>query len=374
MVGGTRNDTRVIDLRSDTVTRATLAMRRAMADAEVGDDQLGDDPTTRQLEDEVAALLGKERALFFPTGIMANQTALAVHAAWGSEVVVEADSHLVHWEDGASAALKGLQLRPVRTDDGILRAQHLDTAVRPDSRYLPRTSLVCIENTHLAHGGRAIGPADVEALAEAAHDRGLPVHLDGARLWHAAAALGVDVAQLAAAVDSVMVAMSKGLGAPVGSLLAGEAGFIDEAWRIRRRLGGSMRQSGHLAAAGLVALRDHRDRLLVDHAHARAIAAALREIEGLDVPIPETNVVMARCAEPDPRLGAPLPESLLPGPLLKYLQQNDILMLDFGNGRLRAVTHLGIDADDVARVCEVVHAYAHHRGHATAGEPRHGEP
>lgn len=334
----------VVDLRSDTVTVATPAMRRAMAEAEVGDDQLGDDPTVRRLEAEVARLLGKERALFFPTGVMANQTALAVHADWASEIVVEADSHLVHWEDSAAAALKGLQLRPVITEDGVLTPEHLDAAVRPDSRYQPRTGLVCLENTHLAHGGRVIPVEAIERLAGAAHERGLPVHLDGARLWHAEAATGLPIRAFAAPVDSVMVALSKGLGAPVGSLLAGRADFIEQAWRIRRRLGGSMRQSGHLAAAGLVALAEQRARLADDHVHARRIAAALDRIDGVQVTPPMTNVLLARC---DPSAG-------LPGSLLAHLQAEGILMLDFGGHQLRAVTHFGVDSAAVDRVIEAL--------------------
>jgi threonine aldolase len=330
----------VVDLRSDTVTRPSAEMRRAMAEAEVGDDQLGDDPTTARLEARVAELLGKERALFFPTGIMANQTALAVHAPWASEVIVEADSHLVHWEDGAAAAFKGLQLRPVATSDGIVRPEHLSKAVRPESRYQPRTGLVCIENTHLAHGGRVVPTEAVGALADAAHERGLPVHLDGARLWHACAATGDSPAAFAKPVDSVMVALSKGLGAPVGSLLAGTEAFIDEAWRVRRRLGGSMRQSGHLAAAGLVAVDQQRARLVEDYQNAKRVAAALGRLPGVSVIEPATNVVLASFGTDAPNLSA----------MLNFLAERRILMLDFGGQRLRAVTHLDIGAAGVERV------------------------
>jgi threonine aldolase len=322
-------------------------MRRAIADAEVGDDQLGDDPTTRALEDEVARIVGKERALFFPTGIMANQTALAVHGAWGSEVVVEGASHLFHWEDGAAAALSGIQLHPVPTDDGVLRPEHLDAAVRPASRYLPRTSLVCLENTHLASGGRVVTPDETRLLADAAHERGLPVHLDGARLWHAAAASGRPIAAFTRPVDSVMVALSKGLGAPVGSVLAGSADFIEAAWRVRRRLGGSMRQSGLLAAAGVHALAHHRERLVDDHLHARRIAEALGSIPGVACPLPETNVVLARMTTDGPDVA----------PLLSFLEQYRILMLDFGGSRVRAVTHLDVDSSGTTRVTDALEAF-----------------
>jgi threonine aldolase len=335
-----------VDLRSDTVTRPTAAMREAIAGAEVGDDQLGDDPTTRALEEEVARILGKERALFFPTGIMANQTALAVHGAWGSEVVVEAGCHLFHWEDGAAAALKGLQLHPVQTDDGVLRPEHLDAAVRPASRYLPRTSLVCLENTHLASGGRVLGPEETRAVADAAHDRGLPVHLDGARLWHACAATGRPASDFTAPVDSVMVALSKGLGAPVGSLLAGSEEFVEAAWRVRRRLGGSMRQSGLLAAAGLHALAHHRERLVDDHRRAREIGGALAAIPGVECRPPETNVVLARMSSSGPDVAS----------LLSFLLRYRILMLDFGGSRVRAVTHLDVGTAGITRVLDALEA------------------
>lgn len=330
----------VVDLRSDTVTRPTPAMRRAMAEAEVGDDTLGDDPTVKALEARVAELLGTERSLFFPSGVMANQTALAVQGAWGSEVVVEAGAHIFHFEEGAGAALKGLQLHPVATDDGVLRPEHLDRAVRPDSPYLPRTSLVCIENTHLASGGRVVQPDQVRALADAAHERGLPVHMDGARLWHAAAATGLDLVAFTGPVDTVMVCLSKGLGAPVGSMLAGSAEVMDEAWRVRRRFGGGMRQSGILAAAGLHALEEHRSDLLETHEWTRTLAAAFDCLEGFRAVPPETNVLLIEIAPGGPDAGA----------FLDFLRSDRILMLEFGVGRLRAVVHRDVDSQGIARV------------------------
>jgi threonine aldolase len=338
------DDPTVVDLRSDTVTRPTLAMRRAMAEAEVGDDTLGDDPTVQELEARVAQLLGKEKALFFPSGVMANQTALAVHGRWGSEVVVEGGAHIFHFEEGAAAALKGLQLRPVPTPDGVLRPEDLEAAVRPQSRYLPRTSLVCIENTHLASGGRIILPAQIGALAAAAHSRGLPVHMDGARLWHASAESGLAPTAFTDPVDSVMVCLSKGLGAPVGSMLAGSAPVIDEAWRVRRRFGGGMRQAGILAAAGLHALEHHLPRLREDHAKARLLAEALGVVDGLTPVPPETNVVLV---DADPlRLDIPK--------FLDFLGFHRILMLPFGPCRLRAVTHRDVESSGLARLSSVL--------------------
>lgn len=331
--------TPVVDLRSDTVTRPGPAMRRAIAEAEVGDDLLGDDPTVKRLEARVAEILGKETSLFFPSGTMANQTALAAHGAWGTEVVVEADAHVLQWEEGAAAALSGLQLRSVAGSDGVMAPGDLAAAIRPDSPYMPRTSLVCLENTHLGSGGVVVSPEDTAAMAEVARDRGLPVHLDGARLWHAPVATGRPITDFTAPIDTVMVCLSKGLGAPVGSMLAGPAELMERAWRIRRRLGGAMRQSGLLAAAGLWALDHHRERLDEDHENARSLAAAFDAISGLRAAEPATNVVIVELEPGGPDLRN----------LLNYLENHGILMLPFGEGRIRAVTHHDVDAASIQR-------------------------
>ena len=329
---------RVVDLRSDTVTRPTKGMREAIAGAEVGDDQLGDDPTVRRLEERVAQLLGKERSLFFPSGIMANQTALMVQSRPGTEAVVEATSHVLDWEDGAAAAWSGIQLRPVATDDGILTAAHIRSALRStDNPYQPDTSLICVENTHNAAGGKVV-PLDIlREVRDLAADRGLPVHMDGARLWHASAASGTSLADFGATADTVMVTLSKGLGCPVGSLLAGPSDVIARAWRIRRRLGGSMRQSGTLAAAGLYALDHHLDRLADDHRRARTLAETARQIHGLAPVDPDTNIVML-----DLRDGVPDAHVLL-----ERLRKRGVRMSMFSPRRLRAVTHLDVDDDDI---------------------------
>lgn len=332
-----------VDLRSDTVTRPTPAMRRAMAEAEVGDDLLDGDPTTRRLEERVADLLGTEAALLFPSGTMANQTALATLGRWGGEAVVEAGAHVFHYEEGAAAALSGLQLRPVQGEDGMLTPEALARGVRPASRYLPRTVLVCVENTHLASGGTVVPPRALDALGAAARERGLPVHMDGARLWHAAAETGLPLADFTRSVDTVMTCLSKGLGAPVGSMLAGPREILDEAWRIRRRLGGAMRQSGILAAAGLYALEHHRDRLVEDHRRARVIAEAADALPGFRAPRPPTNVVLIRAPDPD-RARA----------LLAHLELHGVRMLPFGDGVIRAVTHLDVDEPQVERVVEAL--------------------
>lgn len=329
-----------VDLRSDTVTRPTRAMRDAMREAEVGDDLLDGDPTTRRLEERVAELLGKERSLFFPSGTMANQTAIATLGRWGGEAVVEAGAHVFHYEEGASAALSGVQLHPVPTDDGVLTPEHLDRGVRPDSPYLPRTALVCVENTHLATGGTVVSPEALDAVGTAARERGLPVHLDGARLWHAAAETERPLADFTRSVDTVMVCLSKGLGAPVGSMLAGPADVMDEAWRIRRRLGGAMRQSGVIAAAGLHALEHHRDRLRDDHVRARRLAGLFDALPAFAAARPETNVVLVD-ADGGPGAAAALAE---------FLADAGVLILPFGPGRLRAVVHLDVTEEAVDRV------------------------
>lgn len=328
----------VVDLRSDTVTRPTPAMREAMASAEVGDDALGDDPTTRRLEERIAELLGKERALLFPSGLMANQTALAVLARWGGEVVVEADAHLLVYEEGAAAALSGIQLRAVQTGDGLLTAERMADALNPPEPHLPRSCAVAIENTHVASGGRVMPLRHASEVAELARERGVGVHLDGARLWNACAASGLRPADYARHADTVMVALSKALGCPVGSVLAGPRDLMEEAWRVRRRLGGAMRQSGILAAAGLYALEHHREAIALDHVRAERLARGLSALTGFSVVRPETNVVMVDGA--DAQVDA----------LLRFLQARRILALKFGKNRLRAVTHRDVDDEGVERI------------------------
>jgi threonine aldolase len=338
----------VVDLRSDTVTRPTPAMRRAIAAAEVGDDALGDDPTTRRLEERVAALLGKEAALFFPSGIMANQTALAVLGQWGGEVVLDAGAHILHYEEGAAAALSGLQLRAVPSEGGLLSPEDVAAAIRKGSRYFPRTCLVALENTHLDSGGRIFPLERLRAVARVAEEHGLPVHLDGARIWHACVETGASAADQCRAVTTVMVSFSKGLGAPVGSALAGPREVIEKAWRVRRRLGGGMRQSGILAAAALHALDHHVDRLAEDHARARRLAAAFDRTPGFRASPPESNIVIVEASSP--RVD-------LPG-LLAFLQKRSILMLKFGESRLRAVTHLDVDDAGIVRVVNALREWS----------------
>lgn len=352
----------IVDLRSDTVTRPTAEMRAVMAAAEVGDDQLEGDPTTRRLEARTAELLGKEAALFFPSGIMANQTALAVLGGPGDEIIVEGGAHVLHYEGAAASAIAGLQLNPVFTLDGRLTADLARPAVRPHSRYLPRTVAVAVENTHLASGGTVMPEEDGLGIRELADQAGLFVHMDGARLWNACAASGRAPAEIARPADSVMVCYSKGLGAPVGSALAGPADFMEEAWRVRRRLGGSMRQSGIVAAGALHALDHHLDRLVTDHENATLLAESLAGIPGLEVVPPETNVVMI-----DLGPGSPDPEAVL-----SSLRARGVLLTPFGGLRLRAVTHMDVDSRGVARAAEVLREVLQEAGQSAPGRPSTG--
>ncbi len=339
----------MIDLRSDTVTRPTEAMRRAMAAAEVGDDVFGEDPTVERLQRDVAALLGKEAALFVPSGTMANQIALLVHARPGDEVVVSEGAHCAWYESGAGAAWAGVQF-VVAGAGPVFDVDALEAAVKPRVYYYPRTSLVAFENTHNRGGGRVLPQATVEAVAARARALGLAVHLDGARLFNAAASSGRAVAELARPADTVSVCLSKGLGAPVGSLLAGDRERITAAHRFRKMLGGGMRQAGVLAAAGLHALAHHVARLADDHAHAARFAEAAAKSPRLAVQRPETNIVMVDVPG-DPR---DRPAEALAA----RAKEAGVLLSVFGAARLRAVTHLDVTGDECARAGEALASLA----------------
>ena len=328
----------MIDLRSDTVTRPTPAMRTAIAQAEVGDDVFGEDPTVRALEEEVAALVGKEAALFVTSGTMSNQLAIALHTRPGDEVVVGEGAHVVFYESGAGAALSGVQFA-VAGKGGTFEAAELAERVHATAYYCPRTSLVCVENTHNRAGGRVFPQARVIEVAEAARARGLALHLDGARIWNASVATGLDVATLAAPFDTASVCFSKGLGAPVGSALVGTREAIERARRLRKMWGGGMRQAGILAAGALHALRNHRERLPEDHAKARRFAERIAETPGLRVELAEveTNIVNV-----DVEGAAADRVSLL-------ARERGLLLNPTGPRRLRAVMHLDVTATDAER-------------------------
>jgi threonine aldolase len=318
------------DFRSDTVTRPTPEMRSAMALAEVGDDVFGDDPTVQRLEGRVAELLGKEASLFVPTGTMGNQLAIWLHTRPGEEIVVGEDCHVYHYEMAGAALHSAVQCRPVRTQRGLMEPEAVAEAIRPESPYLPRSSLLCLENTHNLASGRVFTPEQLEAAAAVARNHGLAVHLDGARLWNASAASGIDPSRYAVVADTVMVCLSKGLGAPIGSMLAGNELTVARARRARKAFGGGMRQVGVLAAAGLVAL-DSRARLAEDHALARYIALRVGDVPEL-ICRPEqveTNILL---------IGVQ-PEAPPATWWQERLAEHDVLALAMGPRLLRFVTH-----------------------------------
>jgi threonine aldolase len=331
-----------IDLRSDTVTLPTPAMRAAMAQAEVGDDVFGDDPTVRRLEERTAETLGKEAALYVPSGTMSNQVALRSHTEPGDEVLVDANAHVYYYEGGAPAALSGVMCRCLQGDRGIFSGADIEAVLRPSDPHFAPTRLVCLENTH-NRGGGSIWPLDRMAeVARVARAHGLRLHLDGARLWNASVASGVPERDYAACADSVSVCFSKGLGAPVGSALAGSRDFIARARRFRKQLGGGMRQAGIIAAGALYALEHHRERLAEDHANARALATGLAELPGLalDPASVQTNLVRFRV------LCLPAAE------LVRRLKAAGVWVLAVAPDAIRAVTNLNVSADDIRDVLE----------------------
>ncbi len=336
----------MIDLRSDTVTRPTGEMRRAMADAAVGDDVLGDDPTVRQLEQRTAAVLAKEAAVFMPSGTMSNQVAVRAHTEPGDEILMDREAHMYYYEGGAPAALSGATCRLLPGERGVFSPADVRAAIRPANVHFPRTRLVCVENTHNRGGGSVWPVEQIEAVTAAAREAGLAAHLDGARLWNASVAAGVSEAAYAAGFDSVSVCFSKGLGAPVGSALAGSGAFIERARRFRKQFGGGMRQAGIVAAGALHALDRHRDRLADDHANARRLAAGLAAMApvSIDPAAVETNIVCFA-----------LPGCDAAG-FCAALGKAGVLVLPVGSDRVRAVTHLGIAAADIDAALERIAA------------------
>jgi threonine aldolase len=336
----------LIDLRSDTVTRPTAAMRRAMAEAVVGDDVFGEDPTVRELEEEAAAAMGKEAAVFVPSGTMGNQIALHLHTRRGDEVLCEASSHVLHYEMGALAALSGAQPKPLASRHGLLDPETVEAAIVRDVPYQARTAALVVENTHNLAGGTVYDLDRLDRLCAAAGRRGLRLHLDGARIWNAAVALGCAPSAIARGFDSVMFCLSKGLGAPIGSLLAGGRDFVVEARRVRKMLGGGMRQVGVLAAAGLVALREGPALLAEDHRNAALLARELSALAGIEVvePGPQTNILICRVA------------GTAPADLIRSLAAEGVLAVPLAGERIRFVTHRDVTR---AQIAEAARKIAH---------------
>jgi len=337
---------RPIDLRSDTVTTPTEAMRRAMAAAEVGDDVYQEDPTVRRLEEMAAEKMGKEAGLFVPSGTMGNAVAVMTHTRRGDEVILEAESHIYYYEVAGIAVLSGALPRTVPGVRGAITPELLESALRGPNIHYPPTTLLCMENTHNRAGGAVIPLETMRATSDLAHRRGLGVHLDGARIFNAAIALGVPAAVIAATADSVMFCLSKGLGAPVGSVLTGTRAFIERARKNRKMLGGGMRQAGVIAAAGIVALETMVDRLQEDHENARYLAENLAEIPGLavDPGTVQTNMVMCDVVKP----------GLSAEELSRRLRERQVLVNANGPSRLRFVTHKDVSRADIARALEII--------------------
>jgi threonine aldolase len=332
-----------IDLRSDTITKPSEAMRRAMAEAPVGDDVYREDPTIERLQEMVADLLGKETALFVPSGTMSNQLCLRTLTHMGDEVIVHEDAHVLHYEGGSAAALSGLQLRPVAGSFGVLSPGAVEAAIRPSGEHFAHTGAVEMENTHNRCGG-TIWPLDaMKTVAALARSRGVKVHLDGARLWNAHKATGVPLAEYAATADSVSVCFSKGLGAPVGSALAGSFEFVERARDNRKRYGGAMRQAGIIAAGAIYALEHNMDRLVEDHENAATLASYLSEVPGLVIGHPvETNIVIADVS----RFGGA-------ERVVEALKEEGVLCGVAAPTRVRFVTHLDVDAQAVRTAGEI---------------------
>ena len=322
----------MIDLRSDTVTRPTEGMRRAMSEAPVGDDVFGEDPTVNRLEEYVAELLGKEAALYAPSGTMCNQIGGFVNTNRGDEVLLHEGAHIFNYEAGAPALLSGVQAKPLPGEGGVISPEALRSAVRPENVHFPRPRLLCLENTHNTAGGKVFPLEDFAEVAAAAKEVGVRVHLDGARLFNAQAATGIPAREWCGHADTVSVCSSKGLGAPVGSLLAGSGEAITEARRARKAFGGGMRQAGVIAAGSLYAFEHHIDRLPEDHERAKKLAAGLRDA-GYKVDPPDTNIVVVEVEEADLYLQA--------------LAREGVLATPRTSGSVRFCTHLDVGDDEI---------------------------
>ena len=340
---------KIIDLRSDTVTKPTPAMRRAMAEAEVGDDVYLEDPTVNRLQERAAELFGKEAALFVPTGTMGNQICVKLQSRPGSEVILEERSHIYNYEMGAAAVLSGVTFRPVRGENGILAWNDIRPAIHHGAPYyVTPTSLITLENSHNMAGGVVMPVATIREICDGAHALGIPVHLDGARIFNAAAALGVTVAEIAAPLDTVMFCLSKGLGAPVGSLIVGRRELIREAISLRKLLGGGMRQIGILAAAGLIALEESPALLRLDHQHAHRLAEGLAEIPGVTIDPARvvTNIVISDISG----------TGWTTGDFAAALKSRGVLANGISPREMRFVTHCDVNSEEIWETLRIITA------------------
>jgi threonine aldolase len=340
-----------VDLRSDTMTQPTPEMREAMARAEVGDDVWEEDPTVKRLEAMAAARVGTESALFVSSGTMGNLLSILAQTHSGQEVVLDLDSHIFNSEVGGAAVIGGVQMLPVKTERGFLTPDQVKSAVRPANIHIAPTGLVCLENTHNRHGGTCCTPEEIAAVAAVAHAAGVPVHLDGARLFNAAVALKREAREFVQHVDSVTFCVSKGLSAPVGSLICGAATFVERAKRFRKMVGGGMRQAGIIAAAGIVSLERMVNRLADDHANARTLAEAVAKMPGLRVDLAsvQTNIVVIRVDRGDAARSATATQELVTGCAARKVKIHAM-----GPAAIRCVTHKDVDAEDIRRAIDAM--------------------
>jgi threonine aldolase len=342
----TANADSVIDLRSDTVTKPSPEMRRAMFEAEVGDDVYAEDPTINRLQQRAAEIFGREAALFVPSGTMGNQIAIKLLTTHGQEVICEERSHIFNYEMAMMAHFAGVVPRTVWAEDGILTWEHVSSKLKGKSYHAARTGLVALESTHNFAGGTVIPPDVFDDVCDRAHAAGLPVHLDGARIFNASVALGIPVDRLTAKADTVMFCLSKALGAPVGSLLVGSAELIDRGHNYRKALGGGMRQAGILAAAGLIALEQGPAKLAADHANARFLAEGLAQVPGFKINPAKVQTNILFCDVSTTGITA--------GEICRGLRERQVLATDFGPTTIRFVTHLDVNREQCTRAIEVV--------------------
>ncbi len=336
----------LIDLRSDTVTKPTPKVREAIAGARVGDDVFGEDPSVNELQSLAAEMLGKEAALFVPSGTMANQIALHCHTQPGDEVICEDNCHIYNYEGGAPALLSGVQLHPLAGHRGVITAEQIESALRPPNHHFAVSQLVVLENTHNRAGGAIFPIKEIQNIHNLAKRTGLKIHLDGARLWNAHVATGIPLEEYGKYFDSVAVCLSKGLGAPAGSLIAGNSSFIDRAHRARKRFGGGMRQVGILAAAGLYVVKNHIERLAIDHKNAQYLAKILDRMDGVTVDREATctNIVIADLSG----------SGHLAEKFAGLLKEKNVLSIPFGKYKIRFVTHLDVSEKDVHMAAEIM--------------------
>jgi len=335
----------IIDIRSDTVTQPTDHMRTIIANAAVGDDVFSEDPTVNELEQYGAELLGKEAALFVPSGTMGNQICLALHSHAGDEAIVEGESHIFHYETGAPSLIARVQLHCVASKNGEMNTHDIEYAIRPGDYYFPRTAVICLENSHNRHGGTILSLQNIAEIATVAQRHSCGFHCDGARLWNVEAATGISIEKYAAPFDTLSVCLSKGLGAPVGSLIVGTLDHIKAARKWRKMLGGGMRQAGILAAAGLHALKHHRTLLPLDHEHATMFAMLLNESEAIEVTMPQTNIVLFKLRHDTPDF-------------VERCKHNGILISRGKPGLYRAVFHFQISRDNALKAAEIIRQQA----------------